>query len=355
MNQTVEPMALKMVSVLKKADDIGISGHSVIVHRANQINIYDTNAVLTYGSEVASKVASFSDNILNQVRSRDTGEIGQKLSSIIVKAKGLDTTSLSKKNILSRLFGNAEAELKKFMLQFDTLSSQIEEVSNQLSSSQLKLMSRIKELDELYEINLQQFIDLNLYIEAGKFKLQECSEEVLRLTSEVNDDAKKAQELSDLKNAMKRFEKRLTDLSLIRTNALQTAPQIRLIQENSLTLAQKIQTTHELTIPLWKRSFVIALALNEQRGALELEEMVNDANNALLIQNAQLLRETSVGVAQSNQRTVIDIETIEKVHEEFKLGFEEVARIESEGTKQRIEIEKRLEAINNETVKLIKG
>lgn len=346
---------LKMDNFLKKADEVGISGKSMAVRRAEQINIFDSNAVLTYGSDAATRVAAFSDNILKQVKSRDTGEIGKKLTDIIIKAKGLDTTSLSKKGFFQKLFGNAEAQVQKFMADFDTIADQIEAVAKELGISQAKLMERIKELDELYDLNLQQFIDLNIYLEAGKIKLADCEKEVQRLSAEVGQDAQKAQELADLKNAIKRFEKRLTDLALIKTNALQTGPQIRLIQENSLTLAQKIQTTHELTIPLWKRSFVIALALNEQKAALELENMVNDANNALLLQNAQLLHETSVGVAQANQRTVIDIETIEKVHEEFKATFAEVAKIEEDGAKHRAEVEKKLETINGEIIGLVKG
>lgn len=346
---------LKMDNFLKKADEVGISGKSAAIHRSEAIDIFDTNSVLTYGSDAAGRVAEFSNNILKQVKIRDTGEIGQKLTNIILKSKGLDTTSLSKRGFFDRLFGKGEAQVQKFMADFDTLADQIEAISRELVASQEKLHKRVEELDELYDLNLQQFIELNIYLEAGKIKVQSCQSEISRLSAEVNGDAAKAQELADYKNALTRFEKRLTDLNLIKTLALQTGPQIRLIQENSLTLIQKILTTNELTIPLWKRSFVIALALNEQKEALELENMVNDANNALLEQNAKMLHETSVGVAKANQRTVIDIETIEKVHAEFKASFEEVAQIEAEGARHRADVEKRLAAINGEIVNMVKG
>jgi uncharacterized protein YaaN involved in tellurite resistance len=243
-------------------------------------------------------------------------------------------------------------EVEKFKQQFNSISTQIEQVSQELKNAQQALISRNQTLDELYKLNLQQFVELNVLIAAGKEKIQEMTTRIIpameQEVSQAPQDQLKAQELFDLKQGLQRFEKRIHDLELTRMSVLQTAPQIRMVQANNQALAEKIQSTIYLTVPLWKEQFVMATALMEQQQVAKLESMVTDANNDLLNSNAKLLQQNTVNIARANERGIIDIETLQNVQKTLFDTCEEVLKIQQEGKTKRIEAEKALAALEAE-------
>jgi uncharacterized protein YaaN involved in tellurite resistance len=309
------------------------------------IDIRNTVACMDFGQSAVSRTAEFSDQILEQVKTQDAGAVGEKVTAIILAAKGLDPKSLEKKGFLARLFGKGEQAVEEFKSKFNTLKDQIDHISTELTTTRGSLIARVKQLDELYAINLDQFYDLAAHIEAGEQELAEAKAGLPALLAAAEGDDQKSQELADLQAAISRFEKRVYDLQLIRTNTVQTAYQIRMIQSNSVTLADKIQSTISVTVPLWKKQFVMAVALNEQAEAVKLEEMVNDANNQMLRQNAELMKMNSINIARANERAVLDVAALEDVNTKLIETLSEVAKIRQEGEAARVEGVKRLTAL----------
>lgn len=339
----------------RKANELPPEAQEKALSIAKKLNLADSNSIITYGNDVQQQMSSFADQLLQQVKSGDTGEIGGKLTSIITQAKSLNLGGLGKggKNMLANLplVGGLFNEVEKFKQQFSSISQQIEQISTDLKKAQQTLLTRNQTLDEIYKLNLQQFVELNILIAAGKEKINEVTTQVIpRMETEISqsNDALKAQEMFDLKQGLQRFEKRIHDLELTRMTVLQTAPQIRMIQANNQALAEKIQSTIYLTVPLWKEQFVMATALIEQQEVAKLESMVTDANNDLLNSNAKMLQQNTVNIAKANERGVIDIETLQNVQKTLFDTCEEVLKIQQEGKAKRIEAEKALGTLETE-------
>lgn len=315
---------------------------------AKQINVLDSTYVTNYGNDSQKKMSSFTDGVLTQVKTGDAGEIGSKLNDVVIKARSLDISVVTKgQGILSKipLVGNIFNRVTKFKQNFNSLSTQIESVTKELQKTQTTLIDRNRMLDDLYKANLQQFVDLNVLIEAGNLAISNVATNVIpAMETEVanSNDQLKVQELNDMKQALVRFERKVHDLELTRMSVLQTAPQIRLIQSNNQSLAEKIQSTIYLTVPLWKKQFLMAISLMEQAKAAELDKAVTDANNDLLNSNAKLLQQNTIAVARANERGVIDIQTLENVQKTLLDTCEEVIQIQAEGKKNREEAKKQL-------------
>jgi uncharacterized protein YaaN involved in tellurite resistance len=315
---------------------------------AKQINILDSTYVVNYGNESQKKMSSFADSVLGQVKSGDAGEIGGKLNDVVIRARSLDLSVVTKgQGILSKLplVGNIFNRVARFKQNFNSLSTQIESVTKELQKTQTALVDRNRMLDDLYKANLQQFVDLNILIEAGNQAIDNVSQSLIPVMEQEvasSNDQLKVQELNDMKQALVRFERKVHDLELTRMSVLQTAPQIRLIQSNNQALAEKIQSTIYLTVPLWKKQFLMAISLMEQAKAAELDKTITDANNDLLNSNAKLLQQNTVSVARANERGVIDIQTLENVQKTLLDTCEEVAQIQAEGKKNREEAKRQL-------------
>lgn len=315
----------------------------------NSIDLIDSQAVLQYGVGAQRNISSFSDNILTQVRSKDSGYVGELMSDLVLKVKEVDVDGLDE-GFLDKLpfLKNASRAVKKFMQRYEKLEVQIDRIEQQLDQARMQMLKDITMFDGLYEKNLEYFRELQIYIAAGEEKLKELQEITLpQLHAEATakGDAMSAQVVRDFEDTVNRFEKKIHDLKLSKAVAIQTAPQIRLIQNNDKMLVDKIQTAILSTIPLWKSQIVIALGLHRQESVLKMQRSVSDATNTLLTKNAELLRQNSTEVARESERGIVDLETLKKVNADLISTIEETIKIQQEGRAARQNAETELLSI----------
>ena len=311
----------------------------------NSIDLMDSQAALQYGVGAQRNISSFSDNILTQVRSKDSGYVGELMSDLVLKVKEVDVDGLDE-GFWDKIpfLKNASRAVKKFMQRYEKLEVQIDRIEQQLDQARMQMLKDITMFDGLYEKNLEYFRELQIYIAAGEEKLQELQETTLpqlRAEAAAKGDAMSAQVVRDFEDTVNRFEKKIHDLKLSKTVAIQTAPQIRLIQNNDKMLVDKIQTAVLSTIPLWKSQVVIALGLHRQETVLQMQRSVTDATNTLLTKNAELLKQNSVDVAKESERGIVDLETLKKVNADLISTIEETIKIQQEGraARQNAEVE----------------
>lgn len=315
----------------------------------NSIDLIDSQAVLQYGVGAQRNISSFSDNILTQVRSKDSGYVGELMSDLVLKVKEVDVDGLDE-GFLDKLpfLKNASRAVKKFMQRYEKLEVQIDRIEQQLDQARMQMLKDITMFDGLYEKNLEYFRELQIYIAAGEEKLKELQEITLpqlRAEATAKGDAMSAQVVRDFEDTVNRFEKKIHDLKLSKAVAIQTAPQIRLIQNNDKMLVDKIQTAILSTIPLWKSQIVIALGLHRQESVLKMQRSVSDATNTLLTKNAELLRQNSTEVARESERGIVDLETLKKVNADLISTIEETIKIQQEGRAARQNAETELLSI----------
>ena len=315
----------------------------------NSIDLMDSQAALQYGVGAQRNISSFSDNILTQVRSKDSGYVGELMSDLVLKVKEVDVDGLDE-GFLDKLpfLKNASRAVKKFMQRYEKLEVQIDRIEQQLDQARMQMLKDITMFDGLYEKNLEYFRELQIYIAAGEEKLKELQEITLpQLHAEATakGDAMSAQVVRDFEDTVNRFEKKIHDLKLSKAVAIQTAPQIRLIQNNDKMLVDKIQTAVLSTIPLWKSQIVIALGLHRQESVLKMQRSVSDATNTLLTKNAELLRQNSTEVARESERGIVDLETLKKVNADLISTIEETIKIQQEGRAARQNAETELLSI----------
>lgn len=316
----------------------------------NGIDLLDTTALMTYGTGAQRNMTAFSDNVLQKVRSKDSGYVGETLSELMVAVKSLEVDKLGQKEngFLAKLgIGNS---LKKFMARFDTVEVQIDKIEAELEKAQTMLLKDITMYDQLYAKNLEYFHELDAYILAGDEKVKEAREQILpslKAEAAKSEDEMAGQLVADFENSLDRFERKVHDLKLSKTIALQTAPQVRLIQNNDKLLVDKIQTSILHTIPLWKNQIVIALGLQNQQKVLEMQKKISDTTNDLLAKNAELLKQNTTGVAQEAQRGIVEVETLKKVNQDLIDTIEETMRINENGRTARQSAELELVEIEN--------
>lgn len=317
------------------------------------INVEDSQFVLQYGIGAQSQIASFADNVLNEVRAKDSGFVGEVLSDLMIKVKEIDVDGVANRSFASRIpiVGGLMDSGKKFAARYQKLGTEIEKIVEELDKSRMQLLKDITLLDFMFEKNLEYLGNLNYFIIAGTLKLQELNEvtiPAMQQQVQSSNDPIEAQKLNDLLQLVHRFEKKIHDLKLSRTIALQTAPQIRLIQNNNQVLVEKIQSSILNTIPLWKNQIVIALSLYRQRRALAVQREVTDTTNDLLRRNSEMLKESSIGIAKENERGIVDIETLKKVNGDLIATIEETLKIQADGREKRKQAEIELKNIENE-------
>lgn len=309
------------------------------------IDFTNNTHVLQYGSEAQGNISRFSDQILESVRAKDSGHVGELLSSLTSKVEEFNESAPKKFvrsiPLVGRLVGKADDVANRY----DKLSVQVSKISTELDASRNQMMKDIILLDNMYHKNVEYFKTLEIYIEAGKQKVKEANEVTL---PKLRDEASKSsnplamQVVTDFEDSVVRFEKKVHDLELSRMIALQTAPQIRLIQNNDKMLVERVNSTILNTIPLWKNQMVIALGLVNQQKAIQMQKQVSDATNNLLRKNAEMLKQNTLDTARENERGIVDVETIEEVNAKLIETVQEVLKIQQEGRSQRQNAEKEL-------------
>ena len=316
---------------------------------AESIDLRDPGLSITYGAKTMTDISKFADDLLGRVRAKDAGPVGETLTELLVKVKDLDLTELNRDKpgffeslpVIGSLFNSVERNVAKF----DTLAGQVESSAAKLDQAMVGLLRDIEILEQLYGHNRAFHDELSLYIAAGKQRLEQARDQDLprlKAEAETSGDSMAAQGVRDFAESLNRFERRLHDLQLSRAITLQTAPQIRLIQNNNQTLAEKIQTSILSTIPIWKSQMVVALSLHGQRNAAKLQKGVADTTNELLRRNADMLETATVETAREVERSIVDIETIRDVHAKLLSTIEETLRISQEGKEKRQSAEKEL-------------
>ena len=317
------------------------------------IDLMDSQSAVQFGVGAQRNISGFADNILTQVRSKDSGYVGELMSELMLKVKDVGVDKLGEESFLDKIpvLRDASRSLKKFMQRYETLEVQIDRIEGELDKARMELLKDIGMFDGLYEKNLDYFRELQIYIAAGEEKIQEIRSETipaLRQQAQAKGDPMSAQLVADFEDTVNRFEKKVHDLKLSRTIALQTAPQIRLIQNNDKLLVDKIQTALLNTIPLWKSQIVIALGLSRQQSALKMQREVSDTTNTLLKKNAELLKQNTIDVAKESQRGIVEIETLKKVNADLIETIQETIKIQQAGRTARRNAETELAGIENQ-------
>lgn len=316
---------------------------------AEKIDITDTNLVLQYGAAAQKNIADFSANALENVRTKDMGEVGDMVSELVVELKGFDAEQ-ERKGLLG-LFKKASRGTQLMKAKYDKAEANVDKISRQIQSHQIQLMKDTALLDQMYEKNLEYYKQLTMYILAGRQRLaKEQNETLLALQAAAQQSglAEDAQRANDFANQCQRFEKKLHDLELTRVICLQMAPQIRMIQNNDTLMSEKIQTSLVNTIPLWKSQMVLALGLSHAQKAMEAQRQVTDMTNTLLKKNADMLKTASVETAKESERAVVDLETLQHTNQSLIETLDEVLQIQTEGAQKRAVAQAELRKIEGE-------
>ena len=322
---------------------------AAVLEFAKQIDVTDTNLVLSYGAAAQKNISEFSGQALGKVRTKDMGEVGNMLSSLVVELKGLNEDE-KPKGILG-LFKKAERNIAATKAKFDKAEVNVDKITTQLQQHQVVLSQDITAMDKMFELNQAYFKELTMYIIAGKLRAQQLREnELVELQKKAEKSGlpEDAQAANDFANLIGRFEKKLHDLELTRTISLQMGPQIRMIQNNDLLMTEKIQTAIVNTIPLWKQQMVLALSMYHSQQAMEASHAVSEVTNDLLVHNAEALHTGSVEVAKESERGIVDLETLKKTNQHLIDTLEEVRKIQDDGRARRAEAEAELGRIEGE-------
>lgn len=316
---------------------------------SSKIDISNSQAVLTYGVGSQKKIAEFSENALERVKTKDLGEIGDMLAGVVGEIRSLEIDEEDKG--FFGFFKKSGNKLANMKAKYDKVEVNVNNISKALEDHQVTLMKDVLMLDKMYELNMNYYKELSMYIMAGKKRLERANNielpELIKKADEsgLPEDTQKAKDFSQMIN---RFEKKIHDLELTKTVSLQMAPQIRLIQNNDSMMSDKIQSTIVNTIPLWKNQMVIAIGLKHSTDAAKAQKAVSDMTNELLKKNAESLKAATIETAKESERGIIDIETLKSTNKTLISTFDEVIKIQDEGRKKRKEAEAELRNIENE-------
>ena len=316
----------------------------------SKIDLMNSGYAIQFGSVAQKNMADFSDSLLTQVRTKDSGTVGELLTDLTGKINEFsrqESDSFVKK---IPLLGSLVSKGENMMSSYEKLSTKVEKIQSELEKNKTTMMKDIVLFDNLYQKNLDYFKELELYIRAGEEKLEEMRTQVLpklRQQAASSADPMAGQVVSDFEGNVDRFDKKIHDLKISKTIAIQTAPQLRLIQNNDKILVERIQSAIYNAIPLWKNQIVIALGLSRQQQALQMQRAVSDTTNELLRRNAEMLKTNTLETARENNRSIVDIDTVKKVNEDLVSTIEETLKIQKEGRAARQEAEKELLAIEN--------
>lgn len=320
---------------------------------ANQIDPRNQQAVSLYGSQAQSKLINFSSSMLDHVKSKDVGEIGEIINDLMKKLEQVNPEELSveKNGFFARIFNKVSRSVNEVLAKYQKTGAQIDRITVRLEHSKNALIKDNKLLEQMYEKNKEYFLALNIYIAAGELKLEELQTKIipeLQKKAEQTGDQMMYQEVNDMMQFANRLEKRVHDLKLSRQITIQAAPQIRMIQNTNQTLVEKIQTSINTAIPLWKNQIAIALTLLRQQKAVEAQKQVSKTTNELLLKNSEMLKTNAIEAAKENERGLVDIETLKKTQENLVSTLEETLRIQAEGRAKRRQAETELVAMEDQ-------
>lgn len=316
----------------------------------SKIDLMNSGYALQFGSGAQKNMADFSDSLLSQVRTKDSGEVGALLTDLSGKINEFnrkESDSFVKK---LPLIGALVSKGETMLASYEKLSTKVDKIQSELEKSKTTMMKDIMLFDALYQKNLEYFKQLELYIRAGEEKLVEMRSTVLpklRADAAASADPMAGQVVSDFESNVDRFEKKVHDLKISKTIAIQTAPQLRLIQNNDKILVERVQSAIYNAIPLWKNQIVIALGLTRQQNVLKMQQAISDTTNELLKRNAEMLKINSIETAKENNRSIVDIETVKKVNDDLVTTIEETLKIQQEGRQARQSAEQELLQIEN--------
>ena len=331
MEQQLSPEEIKMV------DDF-----------AAQIDITDSSTIMTYGAATQQKMADFSNRALDNVRTKDMGEVGELLTGVVAELKGFNG---EEEKGIKGFFKKQANKVEMMKSKYDKTEVNINKIVGALQDHETRLMKDAATLDKMYDMNLTYYKELSMYIIAGKKKLEEAENKILpelRAKAQMSGLAEDAQAAKDYEDMCDRFSKKLTDLELTRTIAMQTAPQIRMIQSNDIMMVDKIRSTVVNTIPLWKSQMVIALGIHNATEAAKAQRAVTDVTNQMLLKNAEALKIATIETEKESQRGIVDLETLNKTNQNLISTFDEVMKIQAEGREKRKQAEDEMLRMENE-------
>lgn len=317
------------------------------------INFTDSQAVIQYGVGAQRALADFSDSVLNHVRNKDTGQAGNLLADLVVQVKSLDVTKSEGSGLLGKIpfLKEAKNSIEKLKERYAKVEVQIDRIEGELEKARMVMLKDIGMFDTMYQKNLEYFRELQLYIAAGEEEMVKMRNETipsLREEAARSGDPMDAQLVNDFEDTVNRFEKKIHDLKLSRTIAIQSAPQIKLIQNNDKLLVDRIQTAIVNTIPVWKSQIVIALGLYRQEKTLKLQQEVMNTTNELLKKNSEMLKNTTIDTAKISEKGIVEIETLRKVNGDLIQTIEETLKIQQEGRIRRQNAEQELLKLEDE-------
>lgn len=328
-------------------DTLPFENQTRVFELVKQIDPTDAQAMTLYGTQAQGKLSTFSHEMLSQVQKQDIGEVGQIINDLMQRLTLVSPDDLKEDTgFFKRLFGKVSRSIQETLSKYQKVSTQIDRISVQLEQSKNRLLKDVKMLEQLYAKNKDYFDAINIYIAAAELKLIQLKEETipaLKKQAEASGDQMDAQAVHDMVQFTDRLEKRMYDLQLSRQITIQTAPQIRLIQNTNQALAEKIQSSIMTAIPLWKNQIVITLALLRQKSAVDAQKQVTETTNTLLLKNSEMLKESTIETARANEQGLIDIETLKKTQENLMTALEETLRIQAEGRIKRQQAQSELE------------
>ena len=340
----------EIMQVTKQTETLTPAERKQVDEIKSKIDLMNSGYALQFGSGAQKNMADFSDSLLSQVRTKDSGEVGALLTDLSGKINEFnrkESDSFVKK---LPLIGALVSKGETMLASYEKLSTKVDKIQSELEKSKTTMMKDIMLFDALYQKNLEYFKHLELYIRAGEEKLEEMRSTVLpklRADAAASADPMAGQVVSDFESNVDRFEKKVHDLKISKTIAIQTAPQLRLIQNNDKILVERVQSAIYNAIPLWKNQIVIALGLTRQQNVLKMQQAISDTTNELLKRNAEMLNINSIETAKENNRSIVDIETVKKVNDDLITTIEETLKIQQEGRQARQSAEQELLQIEN--------
>ncbi len=334
-------------------DELSKEEKEAIEEFNSKLDINDAAQILQYGVAAQEKISKFSDSILEDVKTKNTGEVGNLLADLVSQIKSFDKdiSGTSKKNFIAKLFSSAKKEFDYIVAKYSKIEKNIDTIEGGLEKDKVQMLKDITVFDTMYEKNLEYFKEISLYIIAGDKKLEELRTvelPKLKEAAEKSGDQIDVQKVNDMEALINRFEKKIYDLKTTRIISIQMAPQIRLLQNNEAELVEKIQSSITNTIPLWKNQMVLALGINNAKNALKSQQAVSKLTNEMLVKNSETLKQGSIDIARESERAIVDIETLQKTNQDLIETLDSVIAIHEEGRAKRKEAEATLEDIEKE-------
>lgn len=320
---------------------------------SNELSVKDPNSIVNYGMDVQTKLSQFSSSMLENVRNVDTGSIGETIQNLMKELNYVDVDPIENPFIrfLSNLpiIKNLISTTKNVLNKYDEISNNLNNIILKLDKGRIYLIKDINSLNSMFDNNVDYIKEIDTYIVGAKIKLEELQNELEYLKNNNSDPY----EIQDMQNYINRLNKKILDLSLTKQVTIQSLPQIRIIQENNMTLVEKIQSSITNTIPLWKNQICLSVMIDKQRRVVEVQKNVNKTTNELLTKNSDILKSNSLDVAKLNEESIVDIDVIKKVNQDLISTLDEILRIKKEGDQKRVLIQKELGQINNDIINMI--